>query len=642
MKPDRRLRTLASRLLVCAAVVTAVTGCRGRGGARGATPSSSASSAKEVAPPVHTLDLGALSPTAFADDELDVPFYLAHLSEVANSIALDGPLRGYIALPVWRQPSAPHNARVMESLLSLAWFYTTDRPWNSYRHDPALRARIEAALEFWCTEQAVDGTFSEYALNERGLPPTAFATKFVGEALRLLSRDATLDPALLHRALGADRRAVSAVLTDPGFFAAGRSFSNQYDNIWGGALTYLGLAPETELERRFESRFASTSGDFQSPAGYYYESDGPDFGYTLNTHGPSARQAWDLLQNGPFATDFLNREQAWFGWLAMNALPEPKGGFTLNAALQTRQKLYYFADYDTSLASRIPLARAFARSVDELAAARARARENLADIWPRVEPLRVPDVESFSPYVFLNRLHPAYYPSASERDEARRLLPVLASENFTERRADTRKQVSYTFVRRPTYYATFAQGEICSTHQRYGLGLVWNDALGVVLQSQPDSDVAAWGTQAEGAPRTFESASLIAEFKLAGRPLETGSKGVERLTPAPLEAAYPLGTDGSKSLRFDERGVTITVLYPGSFSEILPLLVAADAELDKQPGKVTLATPAGALSVTFDGATRTNLVEPGGKVGSKRVVVLQLAAAKRLSYSLRFTSAVRR
>lgn len=43
---------------------------------------------------------------------------------------------------------------------------------------------------------------------------------------------------------------------------------------------------------------------FQSPAGYYYEADGPDFGYTLNTHGSSARQAWRWLQGGPLAAVF--------------------------------------------------------------------------------------------------------------------------------------------------------------------------------------------------------------------------------------------------------------------------------------------------------------------------------------------------
>src|SRR5215813_3993777 len=112
---------------------------------------------------VRAADLSRLSVDDFRDDELDLPYYLANFHRVANSVALSGARRGFIDIPVWRdlKDNQPYNARIMESILSLAYFYTLDRPWNPYRGDPALRARLEAALDFWCNSQNTDGRFSE-------------------------------------------------------------------------------------------------------------------------------------------------------------------------------------------------------------------------------------------------------------------------------------------------------------------------------------------------------------------------------------------------------------------------------------------------------------------------------------------------
>jgi hypothetical protein len=67
--------------------------------------------------PVRPADLSKLSPSDFRDDELDLPYYLAHFSRIANSVALTGPRRGFIDSPVWRdlKDNQPFNARIMES-----------------------------------------------------------------------------------------------------------------------------------------------------------------------------------------------------------------------------------------------------------------------------------------------------------------------------------------------------------------------------------------------------------------------------------------------------------------------------------------------------------------------------------------------
>ncbi len=46
--------------------------------------------------------------------------------------------KGFINISVWRAPvdNKPYNARIMENILSLAYFYCTNRPWNVYYAPP--------------------------------------------------------------------------------------------------------------------------------------------------------------------------------------------------------------------------------------------------------------------------------------------------------------------------------------------------------------------------------------------------------------------------------------------------------------------------------------------------------------------------
>jgi hypothetical protein len=96
-----------------------------------------------------------------------LPFEVFDFKELADAVVEQGPDRGFINIPVWRSPreNRPYNARIMESVLSLAYFYTLKKPWNPYYGSPALRQRLEAALEFWCGLQNPEGRFAEAARN---------------------------------------------------------------------------------------------------------------------------------------------------------------------------------------------------------------------------------------------------------------------------------------------------------------------------------------------------------------------------------------------------------------------------------------------------------------------------------------------
>src|SRR5688572_10369885 len=212
-------------------------------------------------PAVPQVDFSKLKPSDFSDDELDIPFYLAHFHRLANSVVETGENRGFINIAVWRgvQDNKPYNARIMENILSLAYFYSTRRPWNQYYASPAVRVRLEAALEFWCRIQSPDGRFSEYGPQRWNLAATAFATKFMGGTLALLHAGPPIEKAILDRVIKADRKAIHFVLTDPDFHRHGKNFTNQFTNVWAGGLAYLALYPDAELSRLLHQRIRGDS-----------------------------------------------------------------------------------------------------------------------------------------------------------------------------------------------------------------------------------------------------------------------------------------------------------------------------------------------------------------------------------------------
>ena len=105
--------------------------------------------AAAAVPQVPAFDPSRFRPSDFSDADLDMPYNITYLSRIANAVETDGPDRGFINISVWRGTSQlhPYNARIMESILTLAWFYASPRKWNQYYANKALRARLELALE---------------------------------------------------------------------------------------------------------------------------------------------------------------------------------------------------------------------------------------------------------------------------------------------------------------------------------------------------------------------------------------------------------------------------------------------------------------------------------------------------------------
>jgi len=382
--------------------------------------------------PLPTFDPAAVKPSMFTDAELDLPYYLVHFPRLANSVVEDGPDRGFIRISVWRneKDNQPYNARIMENILSLAYFYSTDRPWNPYFGAPGLRDRLEAALAFWAGAQAPSGAFSEYKPLGWNLAATAFATKFMGQTLRLLEKGPPVDPELMQRVRAAQRKAIRVVLTDPDFYAHGRNYSNQFTNVWPGAFAWLSLQKDDEIETLLRKRIAESATEFQSPAGYLYEAGGPDWAYNFGTHHSNLLGAWFYTKGTALGKHFIEEERRFFEWVSFNVVPE-QGQWVLNRAIETRRSMPVVAfSYRHPLTEFVPVARAFIPTRDEVQREIAARRKHLDETWPNVDPLPVGEFTAFAPYPFLHREQPEYVPSAEEKKKAVALVPVNARKQF--------------------------------------------------------------------------------------------------------------------------------------------------------------------------------------------------------------------
>lgn len=606
----------------------------------------SSGSAWKKVPPV---DWSKLKPEYFADDELDLPYYLSNFQRVANSVVETGENRGFIDISVWRnqENNKPYNARIMENILSLAFFYSTKRPWNQYYASPEVRTRLEAALNFWCDMQNADGRFSEYGPKEWNLAATAFATKFMGQTLTLLREGgAPVDEKLLARTAAADRKAIHFVLTDANMYQHGKDFTNQYTNAWAGGLAYVKLYPDAEISTLLNQNIQKNSPVFQSRAGYFYEAGGPDWGYNLGTHHSNLAMAWHYTHGTALGKILAAEERSYVEWLAYNAVREPDGtGYVLNRAIETRQRKPSLdsealitsqeAQGQRLLGSEVELARAFLPSREDINAVRAKRRAEIIKNWANYQELGVGTFSAFSPYAFLHRSHENFYPTKTQAAAAVKLLPYLNRRQFIHQRVDNRSQLTFTFVRQPSYYAIFNSGPHLTAQQRYGLGLVWRPETGTLVQSQTGTVETAWGTVLGERPNVYEAETLDPDFSIDGR-VVTPEPGNRDLPAGTLTVKYRFSDQGEKVLVFEPNQIKVKVQHSGALRENIPLLVGKNDKLAVKDGEVQLTQGNKVFSIKFDKGIKAETVESKLTVGQRRVVTVVLKAQSDLSYQMSF------
>jgi len=594
-------------------------------------------------PEVKEVELSNIDPELFTAGEWYMPYYLKHFARVANSVVDTGSNRGYFDLSVWRGARNHHtyNARIMEGILSLVWFYTTDRPWNVYYNDKALKLRIEAALDFWCRIQHDDGQFSEYRVAQWSLAPTAFATKFVGRALWLLDKGPNIDKDVFERSRLALRKALYIGFTHEKLWEHGRNYTNQYANLWGGALLYLDVWPDAEIRELLTNRFGQSMAEFQSTAGYFYEKGGPDWGYNLSTHHSDLQVAWEFAGGTELEDLIIKKTQDWYDWFSYNAVKEPDNPvYYLNRAIETRQQKGFYPNPEpedpaharwTPQAEFIPEAHAFVMSGIEFKNSSQNLYREMLGQYPEVAPLEIGEFNAFSPYAFLHHGMKMWHPTAGQKRKAIENLPYLRKERFIHVRHDNRNGTSYSFIRKPGYYATFNSGKIITKQQRYGLGLVWNPLAGTVFQSQSRTDVAAYGTRSPGMEGVYEASDLYPEFMIDGKPW-IPEEGNRDISGSDFEVQYALGEKGKKKLVFREDKIVIQVEHPGKFTELIPLLVGMDDSLTITDNQVKFGNMI--IDISGSSGIKTTLFDTD--LNEKKCKVIEISSSRNLKYGIYF------
>lgn len=551
--------------------------------------------------PLQPIDLSSISIESIGDwlvdrpvsqgVEQDINYYIAHFHRIANAVKSSDPNKGFIDIQVWRNPvdNEPYNARIMESITTLAWFYTSDPEWNPYYGDEDLRKILEASLTFWLNIQHADGRFSEYGENRWNLAATAFATKFMGKTLELLQDGPEIDSALHEQVKLANRKALMVVFTNESFYDLGIRFSNQFGNAFTGALAHLSMNPEDiELKQVFESRLQTSLDDFQSPVGFYYEWYGPDWGYAFGTHHSNILMAWHYARHdADFAAHYAKEHERFTEWLSYNAVQQPGDDvFVLHSSIQSRQSRTTLARLESPLSEVVPMARAFNVTSEEAEERLTAVRQRVTSNWLNIPSLQTGSFAGYSAYSFLHRDHYRWNPDNAQREAAIATLPYLASDDFIHQRVDNLTHFETTYIRKVEYYAAFSAGEQQTDQQRFGLGLLWSPDAGALFQSQSRSNDAAWGTMtiSNRVASPWEAFPMDATYRLDGAIVEP-EVGAHELGGKQLEISYPLGSTGilsgigSKNILFDDDNITVEITHNGPFKEILPLLVRNPLEL---------------------------------------------------------------
>jgi hypothetical protein len=610
--------------------------------------------ASGLLPQVNEMDWSIADPSSVSDSDAYIPigyspdnslaYYLGHFHRLANGVRDSEPNRGFIDIHVWRRAEhqQPENARIMENILSLVWMYTRDEPWNPYYGDEATRLRIETAIEYWAGLQDENGHFGEGWITS-GRDKTLFAIKYFGEILYRLKEGPEINHDVYELLRESVRKSIRLALTDADYWEQGINYSNQYGNLFGGTMAYLKLFDDPQITMDLKKRMLMMD-EFQSTAGYMSEGLGPDWGYFFGTHNGNFFMAWqyarDMEIDGIDLAELVcDQYSKTIEWLAYNAVPDGDL-FYLNRGIETRQTQNHFDRLETPLSEVVPLARAFNVTQDEYEDRLAWSRSKLDEEWGNPPPLRH-NFHGYKPADFLFRGYDMWYPSETQRQDAYKQLPYIASDHFNHQRMDERTESMYTYVRRPNYYAAFNSGPILRGRQRMGLGLIWHPVAGAVFQSTSGIDDEAWGTVLLGDNLLIESGSPNpAFFKINGEVVEPQS-GVHDLPDGDLKATYGghVSRQLDKSVTFEEEQIHVSVDFQDEeqrFAELIPLMLDKNDRLViKGNSAVFTRDEEIILVISFTGADQIQISQARQEGHLRRTWVLASAKGS-LDYAINF------
>ncbi|TMR25146.1 hypothetical protein ETD86_02020 [Nonomuraea turkmeniaca] len=560
----------------------------------------------------------------------------------------------------------------MENVLTLAYFYTADRPWNPYHRDAALRQRLEAALRFLLGTQNADGSFPQGGGDLHSRAATGFALELYAIMLELLDADGTLDPALVSGLTGAMRKATTWFLEDEEVWGPrGAQFANQVAGGLVGISRLLRRFDDAALRARFEQRLAHHERISQGEAGFFRDGT-VAHRYSLEVEAedlagwadPATRATIDRMQ-----TRYLD-------WAQYNLLYDKRlDGYFINTAADSRHRGWNYAS-ELPIGSNnlwgavIPQARAYSATQEEMD--ERRAAFAAAGWQTSVAPLITPTWAYLDPSVIRDvALREEYYPAAAERRAAIGTLRPYAGAPYTEHRADAATGQQFVFAKRPGYVVGMGFGKHVNTqygfwdNQRFGLSYLYDPKLGVVVQGQNAPQIGAPRTRPVDAELSWGTGWTAADgvhFDAYDQPVPTFFRDGSPVDPAtvgdldPLEIRYTAaGSPVSKSVTLGDRLEVRVEAGSAPFFERVPLILEKGDTLQWIGGDPAAALEAGSrataenvtglvvnrdgrsVEIRWSGAGTATLWPSAFPVadGNRTLHILDLKATGRLAYDIR-------
>jgi hypothetical protein len=228
-----------------------------------------------------------------------------------------------------------------------------------------------------------------------------------------------------------------------------------------------------------------------------------------------------------------------------------------------------------------------------------------------------------------------WHPTPTQKNNALRELPYLKYSTFLHVRHCSRSDMTFSYVKRPSYYALCNSGKIITDQQRLGLGLIWNPALGTVFQSQSETDIASYGTKKAGSEKVYEAADLYPEFLLNNQKWSF-IDGKNNLPEGELSITYKLGNKGKKTIQFKKDKIIVNIDHSGSFTEIIPLLIGKRDQLSIGESHIDLKNNIGSMTISFTKGLGVKSEEFETELNEKKCEVLNIKAFGKLSYEIYF------
>lgn len=453
----------------------------------------------------------------FRGSEQVLASYLMMAAPLANDIVGDRSARnfGFMSGGWWRprDVQSESNARIMEHVATLSWFYSNERTWNPLYRSVALLPRLEAAVEYYTSLQLEDGSYPEYQ-GQSSLAATAFGIVAQADTYEALRKMRVAGHSVQRLRESIERAVVWFMNQNAAHWAPPVQVFNQVAAGLVGAQRALQVLGDYPLgQASINERIRYLCEDGQASAGFMHEPLGVDFGYNFTVAMPDL--AW--LYTATMHPDIVPLVKKYMDFMSYAVLPEPGSNDLWHIpALHARNVTTVVSHPADDISDRAALAKVFLGAVPSIAlflptreakdAARAKFESS-------PEPIPVLDKPDTSPRTWMYGLIAPDGPTRDARDAVEQQLPVLTSERFSKIE-DGSMEDQYLFVRRPSYYVASIFGTWIKTYKSTRqLGTLWSPTLGTILVGTNNPKAAeGWETLGPGGEFSTRQSSSTSEY----------------------------------------------------------------------------------------------------------------------------------